>query len=354
MEGFSNPSESHNSEPRNMTLRQCKAEPRLRLGFFIYDERRRVFFSSCESDNRLFVQEASTGHSLVPIIDADMQVENYRVLGAALSEDGIFLGVLYYNISGLLCTLIWQIKEHLSFKKRMKPEPWAKKHFILRPGAGEPCLPLDYFPSQIASNRIVFGKDSCFYSPNGKAHPQRGDMRSFSDIIQERSWTIESSAVFSGDGSTLVLNDHNSRSLERLSTVDSRPSEEIEYEKSSDDCFITVSLTGRYLVIVDGFLNLYDTISKKTFQLEYDYLFGLPYCQFSKDETKLFDLAGAEGTYLIVWGSLTTEPCILSQGDLNGSRYDTTKIEPQRDMIYILQNDVEAWAVRKENYQKSR
>ena len=131
VEGYVNVFESKLEVPKARQLRSVRETGLLDLGFFLYDEGRGAFFSAVKTPFKahcrvLFVQEASTGRSLPPVVDEAFP-EHGAIFGAAFSRDKKFLGVAYSDGEEECCTAIWEIDAQLRFTERARFGAWARK-----------------------------------------------------------------------------------------------------------------------------------------------------------------------------------------------------------------------------------
>ena len=275
------------------------------LAFLIHDKSRDVFFSALRSPfdhNVLFVQEASIGRWLPPVIDEEFPQHQF-IVDAALSRDGKFLGIVYSDYDSTISTIIWEINAELHFMARARFGRWAKR-VLTR------TIRLDHsvYPGPGKFSRwIVFGEDERFHSPcrqidliSGTVKP----METMSGLVRNCSFSENGHYVVVEKTENLLLK----MSIQHPSTPEHLPWPKEGALKASLD---VVSNTGRYVIF--GLMHfigyefvLMDTLHMKswTIPIESD-LMGLDRrCLISMDETQLFDFRHVfRGSHvsLIIW-----------------------------------------------------
>lgn len=203
------------------------------LGFFLYDEKRDVFYYS-EPDlssemETLWVQDRQTGRRLHPMKKTWKTFWGISAISAVLSRDWRYLGVSYSTAMDGLCTTIWEIEDKFNFHDIKQSQPWARRIQLLWANEGwfeKSCCPL------------TIGPDDLFCTPSGLVDPQRGirrplpvmpaDMKPFPvmpvDIDNSRASPI---AAFSGDGRILFIEDPPARRIYKIFWLDLIPNTEI-------------------------------------------------------------------------------------------------------------------------------
>lgn len=176
------------------------------LGFFVYDEKRDVFYYAERAGRSrmetLWAQHRPTGRRWAPIKQAltltptptltsapDLDVEWHRVAGAVISRDCRYLAVLHHfgkQHSLLLCTSIWEIEDQLHRGDTRPSQAWARRVQCLQ--TTETSFYNSFCP-------LTIGPDDCFCTPHGLVDPRRGLRHPLP--VSER-W-----AAFSGDGRAL-------------------------------------------------------------------------------------------------------------------------------------------------------
>lgn len=199
-----------------------------RLGFLLYDSRRKVYFtaeSAVSNDTEMLcVQERATGRRLRPVrsplygLDIYCQGPvpferlNLVVAKAVLSPEGTYLAILYKSDAGYFVTSIWIIDHFLNFQDIRQKGPWARQLHCF--GAQNSffvgsCLPL------------AVGSGPLFYWPGGEIHPERGIQKTIPEHLtcSKETYTllgslgvrthmvrvnIDTILAFAGNGQTLI------------------------------------------------------------------------------------------------------------------------------------------------------
>ena len=190
------------------------------LGFFLYDEKRDVFYYS-ESWLRsgmetLWVQDRQTGQRLPPMkgVPASMPENSMlTAIGAAISRDSRYLCILY-KFFGNLGTSIWEIEDRLDFHDIKQNEPWARRLQFLHTTR---FLPDDQCCA------LSIGPDNLFCTPNGLVDPHRGVRQELPLHPEDPESTT--APVFSGDGRILFYSD--SRKIYKIFWLDPIPKTEV-------------------------------------------------------------------------------------------------------------------------------
>lgn len=182
------------------------------LDFFLYDEKRDVFYYSYHSVT-LWVQDRRTGRRLDPV-KAEIDPEGF-VISAVLSSDRKYLGVLY-QLSGresgrdsTLVTSIWKIDTNLNFRDIKQRKPWARRLqllFIENPGFNRD------------SYSLAVDHDGLFCTPSGLVDPHLGIRHPLPVSLIKDKYPEEEkrSLQFSGDGRILFNLDCSSQQIDKI------------------------------------------------------------------------------------------------------------------------------------------
>ena len=321
--------------------------------FFIHDERRRLYFwgeGSTDYDNvRLFVQNATTGQRLPPAVklggDAGWAG---NISGYGMSPSGAYIVVVYSNSIDHL-TLIWQVNEEISFKRRMRSQPWARIIF------SHQCKNALFSTTE---NAVVFTDGGHCLTPSGAIHLASGSQRPLFDHISILA-TLDESGLFdsfySQNGQYLFISRVTYDGDDPVCwairvALFTETSEHLCSWKPSSHHLVDVSPSGRFLVLssefqwasmkrADKFLYIYDVDTSETIQLpcfahvEY---FEAKF-QFVKDETELIVfissfISGVSAMNVWVWSDLQSDPALKSYGQLKmDARITPSEININKD-----------------------
>lgn len=253
--------------------------------FFIHDERRRLYFGGYRriglNNVQLFVQNAITGQRLPPAVKLDGRAGRLGYMNSyGLSPSGEHIVVVYTTFAknpeltdGRSLTLIWQINEELTFKKRLRSEPWAKISFSHQ---GE----IGLFP--ITSKNVVFLDGGYCLTPSGEIHLASSSRRPLFDGLMKDFDPADvnvQGSFYSRNGKYLFISEKLRGTYQAkrvaLSTV-----EYICSWKDSSRRLADVSPSGRFLALSpdydiigtgegDEFLSLYDASTSETVRLPF-------------------------------------------------------------------------------------
>ena len=309
--------------------------------FLVHDERQNIYIwgetrivgNSCW----IAVQHDGTGQSLPPatgLIEGSDQT--WWLNDCVISPNGMYL-VLFYNLdlfshaeqsqklSVEYLTLVWQIDENISFKRRMNCEPWARVIFS------------HAFNSKMSwhqSRNIIFSDDHHCITPSGMLYLSTGNIKPLPDgILGDVSFYA--GLFFSGNGRylfatewwTLGSPEERLALARRFDTFE--PTLSVDFPMGDKmRRVLDVSLTGLYLVLGEPFVDenerqpeddalyLYNTDSNETTELRLPE--PLEYCNgkfhFAHHETKLFAFLPAQfgGLRVIIWDCLATHSRLRS------------------------------------------
>lgn len=317
--------------------------------FFMHDERRRLYFWGNGfvdlSNVRLFVQNATTGQRLPPAVRLDSEAgQTGQVESYGLSPSGEYIVTVYSTSGANYLTLIWQINEDMSFKRRMRSQPWARIIF---------CHQYATEIFNTTAESVAFTDDGHCLTPSGEIHLASGTRRplfyrqpnlSFLRPLFVRRPNLsvldESNVIgsfYSQNGKYLFLSgvtdDGDDRGYRAIRvTLFTETSEHLCSWKDSSRRLVGVSPSGRYLVLSsnrmsfnsgDEFLYVYDCDTSETVQLPFverlDY-WEIKY-HFVKDETELIVfipclVSGIPTMNVFVWSNLQSDPLLKSYGQL--------------------------------------
>ena len=314
--------------------------------FLVHDERQDVYiwgYTEFWANNQcLFVQHSQTGQRLPPAVDFSGDPDqNYQLISHEMSPDGRHLALVYYCTpwseknalsDGHLLTVIWHIDKHLSFKRRMNSEPWAKVVFSHVSIIGL---------STAQSRAAIFMDNRKCVTLSGMLDLRTGQRQPFPEglIHQVISQMVASEVFFSCNGQQLFISEsvfshssENSRFATRVAPFE--PNLSIKYSwKEETRSMVDVSPTGRYLVLsaspallgsdVDDLrehaVYVYDTDSSETIELPLHerFFYWDGKFHFSRHETRLiaFLIGRAvedEMLYANIWDCLVTTPRLKS------------------------------------------
>ena len=308
--------------------------------FFMHDERRRLYLWGDTfidlSDVRLYVQNATTGQRLPPAVNYHGETSRQGLVSSyGLSPSGEYVVVVYSikakNSRGFLdlyLTMVWQLSEELTFKRRMRSEPWARIVF------SHQCEIKQFLTTNI--NVVFTDSDHCL-TPSGEIYLTSGSRRPLPDRLSNRSVSEESTILgsfYSQNGKYLFMSEVT-YSVDRIHraikvALFTETSDHLcSWEDSSRRRLDGVSPSGRYLLLSpdftsmmgEGFLHLYDVDTSETIELPFveriDY--GEAKFQFVKDEMELIVFipsffVGIFMMTVLVWSDLQSNPSLKSYG----------------------------------------
>ena len=333
--------------------------------FFIHHERRRLYIWGERhiglKNAQLFVQNAITGQRLPPAVKLDGNPGRKGSLSSyGLSPSGEYVVVVYStegknpgSMDEQSLTLIWQINEDVSFKRRMSNESWARIIFSHQCEIGL---------FQTTTSSVVFLDGGYCLTPSGEIHLASGSRRPLSNRLPDRFGSDKLAvwgSFFSQNGKYLFISEVWYSSISGVNgifrakrvTLFTEASEYLCVWKDSRRRLVDVSPSGRFLVLskpeilgVDDALNLYDVETSKIVRLPF--VEPLNYWEakyrFVKDEMELVVFISCEihGIYrmnVFVWSDLQSGPFLRNHGQ---SKLDY-EIEPHQ--IYV--NDDESSAL---------
>ena len=309
--------------------------------FFVHDERRGLYLWGETfidlSNVRLFVQNATTGQRLPPAVNFHGEKGRQGLVSSyGLSPSGDYVVVVYSTMAknsssrdGLYLTMIWQISDELTFKRRMRSEPWAKIIFIHQ---YKTSLFLD------TNMLVVFTDSGHCLTPSGEIHLASGSRRPLLDRLSNRSVPDESTILgsfYSQNGKYLFMSEMTASGVNsmyratRLALFTETAGLLCSWGESSRS-LDGVSPSGRYLVLSsdrrqtvrgDEFLYLYDVDTNGIIRLPFveRMNYGVAKYQFAKDELEL--IAFIPGVFVdpfmmtvLVWSDLQSDPSLKSYG----------------------------------------
>ena len=326
--------------------------------FFIHDERRRLYIWGDTvvdlSNVRLFVQNATTGQRLPPVVRLHGEAGRKGFLSSyGLSPSGEYVVVVYGSkLFTLYVTMIWQISEKLTFKRRLRSEPWAR--FI----SSHECETEMFQPT---TGNVVFTDGGYCLTPSGGIHLASGSRRPLLDGLPGRFVLSESEfmgSFYSQNGNYLFIDemiDHKVFQTTRIA-IFTENSEHLCFGRDSRRFLKDVSPSGRYLVLSgdytsntgEEFLHLYDVHRSETIRLPFfeRMHYASAKYQFMKDETELivFIMGNFDRIFpmtVSVWSDLQSDPSLKSY-----STFKTDyRIEPSQ--IHVNMNESTALMVSK-------
>ena len=220
-----------------------------------YDAKRNIFFWNDSKADRevLFVQSASTGRRLRPVVDGERFSTRYSERHTAMSTDGKYVGLIHFDRRPDLLT-IWEIDENLDFRKPMQGPPWARVIFQRR---------LTFEGVQWRTYRgqcLAFRDDGYCCTPIGMIHLSTGTVQPQATELwaEARQGVLpelrEYGAMFSGNGRYLFI-------------LGSKIAKKFTYPRlallaeHSDPSVKGVSHSGRYMIYRKG--PLFDTVLQR-------------------------------------------------------------------------------------------
>lgn len=284
-------------------------------GFFHYDDRRDVYFWSelfrSTNGHVFYVQQAGSGRSLPPVKDLERESFNGVIVGHAMSADGKYLALAYQELPSVRqVTEIWQIDEHIDFRKRLQNERWARRIF---------CHIRQSDVILESSKSLVFRHDGYCCSPSGLIYPSDGTRLPIPDklCVSERDDLSICLLMYSGNGEYLFL-------FERPDCVTRYTLPEMTiatkffwHVKRSPH---SISHSGRYIVLYHHFtqtkaaedpsLAIFDTELERAILLPDSESFSSPYSflYFLEEETKIIGFSsGPMGCQAVKWVGLPNE-----------------------------------------------
>lgn len=190
------------------------------LGFFLYDEKRDVFYYSeswlGSGMETLWVQDRQTGRRLPPLkkaIAPAPEKSAMTAIGAAVSRDSKYLSILY-KIFGGLETTIWELEDRLDFHDIKQSKPWARRLQSLH---------TNKFPPRDGCCALTIGPDNSFCTPSGLVDPHWGVQQELP--LHPGDPESRAAPIFSGDGRIVFYSD--SRKIYKIFWLDPIPITEV-------------------------------------------------------------------------------------------------------------------------------
>ena len=313
-------------------------DPDLHSVFLVHDEDRGIYIwgetrikggSHCIS-----VQHEKTGQRLPPAEDFNVESnQEGQLVDHKLSPNGRYLALIYCtdlwsnlasDFRGL--TVIWQINENVSFKRRMNCESWAR---VIFSHASTTTWPLH------GSRAVMFKDDRHCLTPSGMVDLLTGSRRPLPDgalglVGSPVGIFFGCSGEYLFAYSLFTYGSSESKAFQarRLDPFDSSHFVDFWWEDKRRR-LVDVSPTGRYLVLGPAnristtfpqeiVLCLYDTNSNKTVELRLpeplDYFDGK--FHFSRHETRLIAfLLGGVAMNVLIWDCLAIAPKLTSHAN---------------------------------------
>lgn len=314
--------------------------------FLIHIESQGIYiWGDCQSDGDklcIFVQHEKTGQRLPPVEHFSDELEQkWQLVNHDISPSGRYLALFYYMASfqsttasdPRVLTVVWQLRENMSFERRMNCKSWARVVFS---HASTEWLWYN-------SKAVMFKDDRHCYTPWGVVDLLTGSRRSFPDSFLRLVGSVVR-AYLSCSGQWLLAFLPSTDDWSDDETIQARRIDPFEPSHFLDFAWedkrrhlADVSPSGRYLVLgtlrqglslfgsgtnnEEKNLSIYDTSSNKTIEL------ALPEpveywnakFHFSRQETRLIAfLFGRTSTNMdvLIWDSLAVAPRLTSHASL--------------------------------------
>lgn len=343
---------------------QEKPQPRLQLQqslhvesfdrksvFLVHDEGRHIYIwgeTLIRADEQcICVQHDETGHRLPPAEDFSGEPDTkWRLINNEMSPNGRYLALVYgaepdsSMVRFSTLTIVWQIDENMSFKRRMSRDPWARVVF-------SHAHKSDLFIN--SSRAAIFKDDRHCVTPSGMLDLFTGSRRPLPDDLLNRIgppsfYSCNGDYLFASGTYNFEPSEDNPIQAKRVDPFE--PSQSVGFSWADKRRhLVDVSPTGRYLVlgrqpgiaylddVEEDILYLYDTDHKETIELRLpeplNYWRGK--FHFSRHETRIIAfLAGwPTGLGVMIWDCLATAPRLTSY-----AKVDLVPV-PQPHQIYV-------------------
>ena len=316
--------------------------------FLVHDERHHIYiWGEIEFEGEshcIFIQHDKTGQRLPPVNVSGGQLgQKWRLIDHQLSPSGMHLALFFYDLSEQVpeskgLTIVWRMNEKISFKGRMKCEPWARVVFS---HTSQTSVYGHY------SKVMVFQDEHHCITPIGILNLLEGSRRPFPDSFIDLN-DLTAAFFTSCEDQYLFAtqideqSDNSAGQATRVNLLDSSDSVNFSW-KDQWRRLIAVSPTGRYLVLDASFrlfqpesrediLRLFDTHSDKIIKLAFPEPLSYresKYC-FSRNETRLiaFLTGRLTGLTVIIWDHIRSTPRLTSHATL-------LDLRPWRHEIFI-------------------
>lgn len=271
------------------------------------------------------VQHGETGQRLPPAEDfSGPSDQQFWLIDREMSPNGRYLALIYKAVQRdskaaldpCELTVVWQIDENISFKRRMNCEPWAR---VVSSHASNCAL------FEAGSRAVMFKDDSHCITPSGMLDLITGSRRPLPDGLPDEigPWTR---LFYSCNGQYLFASGIGAYPLIVRRIDPFEPSLFVDFScEDKRRSLVDVSPTGRYLVLevevsLDflerDILYLYDTDCNETIELHLPHpleYWGRKF-HFSRHETRLiaFLMGQPIGLSVIIWDCLTAVPRLTS------------------------------------------
>ena len=336
--------QSHLQLQKNLQFGSIDQEPI----FLVHDERQHIYIwgetEFVGENNDIFIQNDKTGQRLPPVNGfRGKPGQKWRLIDHQLSPTGKHLALFYNNLTsssepvlelyGL--TVVWRMKEKISFQRRMNSETWA---WIVFSHTSKTSL-IDTY-----SRVIVFQDDHHCITPIGILNLLDGSRRPLPDSIID---CVNFTTLFTScDGRYMFASDSSDGTFtqaRRFNLIEPCHTVNLSWKEESRP-LVDVSPTGRYLVLgvssprfdiehKEDSLYLYDTHTDKTVELGFpeplNYVDSKYY--FSRKETRLiaFLIGRFTGLTIMIWDHIRDTPRLTSHAT---GLLDTLS---WRDEIYV-------------------
>lgn len=309
--------------------------------FLVHDEGQNIYIwgktQTVGNSCWIAVQHDGTGQSLPPatgLIEGSDQT--WWVNDCVISPNGMYLALYYHAIQSpsklsvepCYLTLVWQIDENISFRRRMNCEPWARVIFS------------HAFNSEMVWNEsraIMFSDDHRSITPSGMLDLSAGNRKPLPDDILG-GVTVYGGLFYSCSGRYLFATEcytHDSPEerhvlARRFDTFE--PSLSVDFSLALRDNrrrVLDVSPTGLYLVLAksqsdtqpkDDIIYLYNTSSNETTELRLPEPLEIwqDKFHFSHHDTRLITFLQRVfgGLRVMIWDCLATQPRLRSFANL--------------------------------------
>lgn len=303
--------------------------------FLIHDEDQNIYIwgeSFIQGDTHcIFVQHDKTGQRLPPAEHFSEEFyERMHRVDHGMSPDGRYLAITYMtwphrsnaalDFRGL--TIVWQIDENISFKRRMDREPWARVVF---------SHAFKHTPISFTSRAVMFKDNRHCLTPAGMLDLLTGNRRPLPDAVLQMVastvglfYSCNGQYLFASEFDTFEASERKTIQARRIDPFESRTFVDFSWQDKTRR-LVDISPTGRYLVLdvpdffstpkpEEEILYLHDTNSNETVELRLheplDYLHGK--FHFSRHETRLIAfLLGRSAMNVLIWDFLTTAPKLM-------------------------------------------
>ena len=339
--------------------------------FLVHDEGRNVYIWGeariVENSCWIAVQHDSTGQRLPPATGSiGGSDRTWWLFDREISPNGMYLALFYEAernppelfVERCCLTLVWQIDENVSFRRRMNCEPWARVIFG------------HAFNSKLLwrhqSRAIIFSDDHRCNTPSGMLDLSTGNRKPLPDgILGDKDFYA--GLFYSCSGRYLFATECYTLDSPKERPILARRFDTFEPSLSVDFSWgdkrrrvLDVSPTGLYSVLRESFVGfderepeddtfyLYNTDSNETTELRLPEPLELwiSKLHFSRHETRLiaFLPGRSVGLQVIIWDCLATHPRLRGFANL---RQDSST---RRDQIHVHKAANSAVIVTNENF----